>query len=122
MRFQSKKQAAIYREWGPIRRQYLLDNRRCMICANYSTEVHEIFSGPLRMRSFIEIAAWLALCTDCNQNKVTDRKAYPIERQLAIKLLHDAINFDLDACRRIITPRQIDLEWILRFLKEMVVN
>jgi hypothetical protein len=120
MRFQSKKQAAIYREWSPKRKLYLEDNRRCMVCANYSTEVHEIFSGPLRMKAFVEIAAWLAVCTYCNQNPLTDRVEYPIERQLAIKLLNDPKNFDLTACRRIITPRQIDLESIINWLHRTI--
>jgi hypothetical protein len=69
------------------------------------------------MKAFVEIAAWLAVCTDCNQNKLTDRKLFPIERQLALKLYHDPKEFNLEACKRIVTPRQFDLEEILEWTR-----
>ena len=120
MRFQSKKQAAIYREWSPKRRLWLQAFPQCFICGYSSTEVHEIFNGPLRMKAFVVQAAWLAVCTDCNQNELTNKKAYPIERQLAYKLHHDHWSFDLAKCREIIAPRQIDLDvLIIEYLKLM---
>lgn len=74
------------------------------------------------MKAFVEPAAWLATCTLCNQDKLTDKKEYPIERQLGLKLYHDPWGFDLARCREIITPRQIDVEqiilWYLRERKE----
>lgn len=74
------------------------------------------------MKSFVERAAWLALCTDCNQNKVTDKRAFPIEKQLAYKLVFDAAGFDLDACRRIVCPRVITEADILEWVRIILVS
>lgn len=119
MRFQSKKQAAIYRQWSPKRRYWLQGFSHCFVCGYTSTEVHEIFNGPLRMKAFVEPAAWLAVCTDCNQNRLTDKKEFPIERQLGLKLYNDPGHFDLAKCREIIAPRQIDVDLLItEYLKE----
>lgn len=68
----------------------------CWFCGQPSTEVHEIANGNgIRNLAFANRAAWAATCNNCNFNELTDKWKWPIERQLAVKLVNDPMYFDL---------------------------
>lgn len=104
---------------------------RCAICGGTGNgtggvHVHEIIGGPSRMRAFVERAAWLPACNPCNGDALTDRTAWPLAKQLAIKLELDPQWFDLDAINALIAvaghpnpPRAITADDVLRELIAM---
>lgn len=106
MKYQGAKQAAAYKEHGPARDAFLEEfEYRCLIPGCYSGEgvaVHEITNGHFRMRAFGVRAAWLPACGVCNCHRLTDKSAFPIARQLAVKLLIDPNYFLLDTIREIV--------------------
>lgn len=97
--------AAAYKEHGPMRRTMERDARGCWWCG--TTEglaCHEMLNGPNRMRAFGRRECLLVLCSHCNCNVFTDKKRFPLARQLAIKMLKDANHFDLDVIREVAAP------------------
>ena len=56
---------------------------------------HEILNGPLRDKTLDEPCSLLVTCWTCNSEKLTDKKEWPIERQLALILKSDPERFDL---------------------------
>jgi hypothetical protein len=116
MKHRSNKTAAIYRQWTPVRNQFLFEYPNCAFCGERGgCSVHEILSGTgYRMLAFVSRACWLPACWDCNSNKATDRKLWPVEKQLALKLLIDPLGFDQDEVDRIYAPRRIDWAQVLR--------
>lgn len=105
MRKISKKTAAIYRKWGPVRKEFLWDHPYCFACGSgIDVAVHEMTPGKNRMRGFVERATWLTACNHCNCDRLTDASEWPLARQLALKLLHNPEYFDLEAVRRVLAP------------------
>lgn len=97
MRPFSKKRRQKNQAAEPIREAYRIKFRHCMVCGKSPADAHEISSGTAgRPLSIDKPETWLAACYSCNCFKLTDKKEYPVARQLAIKLIHDPENFDLE--------------------------
>lgn len=93
----STKQARLQREHRQARRDFLSEFPRCWFCGAPSTETHEIASGTgIRNLAFGLREAWAAACNHCNFHRLTDRKEYPVARQMAVKLVSDPEYFDLE--------------------------
>lgn len=123
MRRQSPKTAAIYRKHGPERKAFVEKMGRCAICRSIlDLCCHEITNGPNRMRGFVERAAWLCLCAHCNCHVVTDRLQWPLEKQLALKLLVDPEYFSLCKIEEILAPRRFESDRVLDFVVELLIQ
>lgn len=94
MRNESKKAAYSRREFALSRNAYRDEFPRCQICHFRSTtDVHEIARGPARQLALGIREAWLGVCRCCHDD-LDDYSVWPIERQLAIKLLEDPAWFN----------------------------
>jgi hypothetical protein len=114
----SKKTAKEDRELAPIRRAYLEQFPHCMVCGSRSECVHEIASGTAgRALAKKEPATWLATCWHCNSEKMTDKKEYPVARQLAVKLCRDSANWDLDKFNKCYTLGSVHLDEVANHLE-----
>lgn len=56
---------------------------------------HEIARGVHRKTSVYHRCCWLAVCLECH-DAVDNLRDWPIAKQLACKLIHDAAFFDLE--------------------------
>lgn len=98
IKHKSSKQAKLERQHRQPRTIFLSEFQQCWFCGNTSTEVHEIANGNgIRNLAFAHRAAWAASCNRCNFHELTDKTKWPIERQLAVKLINDPAFFDLPA-------------------------
>ena len=106
MRRVSKKRAREIRQAKPGRDQFAEEFGRCMICGKRSgLETHEIARGSHRRAAYGRRCCWLRLCRDCHD--ACGRYAlWPVERQLALKLLRDSEHYDLEAFNAV-RPRDI---------------
>lgn len=116
MRHQSKKTAAVYRKWSPIRREFLEESGYCCVCGQQATCVDEITRGVYRMAAFIRREAWLPTCAPCNCGILTDNCKYPRERKLALKSLCDPKYYNVEVIRDIITPKPVDSDEVVRWI------
>lgn len=91
MKRRSSKQAALYREWTPIRLDWLWANPVCCRCGGAACDVHEILAGSHRMNAFVERCCWLRVCRLCHDVL----QGTPIVEQMALKLLTDPEGYDL---------------------------
>lgn len=112
MRHQSKTQAALYREFGPVREAYLEEMGRCAKCwlSFGDLACHEILAGCHRRNAFKARCCWLALCVRCH----SELQSTDICFQLAYKLLSDPRGFDLPEFHKVwgrpetaITPAEV---------------
>lgn len=79
------------------RDQYLAEHWLCQVCGKrQARDVHEIARGPARELAIGERCCWLAVCRECHRDEVGDYSRYTPARQLAVKLLADPDNFDLE--------------------------
>ncbi|MEM8494607.1 MAG: hypothetical protein AAF663_04380 [Planctomycetota bacterium] len=98
MRWQSKKRAALMRRVKAERQAFLEEARHCWVCGmNKATDTHEMACGSHRGAALDKRLAWLATCSVCNCQLLTDYSIYPLSRQLAIKLYFDREHYDLPA-------------------------
>lgn len=96
MRHRSKKRARLERRLRPLREAYLEEFGKCVVCGwEPADQVHEIAKGSHRALAIAEPCTWLAVGFDCNMGRLNDYSLYPLERQLAIKWIHDRKRFDL---------------------------
>jgi hypothetical protein len=102
---------------APIRKAYLIEFPQCMVCGSPSQCVHEIASGGARAKSKGVVATWLATCSDCNCEKMTDKAKFPVKRQLAIKMVMDPKNFDLDKFNICYALGSVHLDDVTTFLR-----
>jgi hypothetical protein len=88
----SAKTAGIYKQWVPRRTDWLFEGG-CCLCGGAGQDVHEIIGGTAyRMKAFVEPCCWLRVCREHH-----DQLQYMAKvDQLALKLLTDPQNFDLD--------------------------
>jgi hypothetical protein len=57
----------------------------CLIPAGHARlDCHEILNGAMRDKTLDEPCSLLVLCWPCNSNKMTDKKLWPVARQLAL--------------------------------------
>lgn len=123
MRRQSPKTAALYRKHGPERKAFVEEMGRCAICRSIlDLCCHEITNGPNRMKGFVDRAAWLCLCAQCNCHVITDKSEWPYERQLALKLLVDPEGFSFNRVQEILLPRRIDVHLMLDFVRAKLLD
>lgn len=67
------------------------EHDRCFACGTRpGLETHEIVRGVHRAAGVALPAAWLRLCRDCHE----EVGGWPVERQLALKRLHDFEFYD----------------------------
>jgi hypothetical protein len=59
-------------------------------------DTHEIANGPCRIQAYGERCTWGAACRNCNCLELTNKKTWPVARQLAVKWLNDREWFDLE--------------------------
>ncbi len=96
MRRNTPKRAAADRRAAPVRRAYLEEFPVCQRpgCHYKATEVHEIARGPARAKAYQYRECWLALCRECHE-EMGGYGVWPLERQLAVKMLVDYDYFNL---------------------------
>lgn len=123
MRPRSKKTAKLYRDHKAERAAYVARVWLCECCCKReATDCHEITPAINRLIAFGDRAFWLAVCTWCNQTKLTatGRGDFPLARQLALKKLADPDWYDrervltkIGAPLSRVTETEVD-EWIKR--------
>lgn len=59
-------------------------------------DTHEIANGPARREAYGDRSTWGAACRSCNVFELTDKRKWPIARQLAVKWINDRKWFDLE--------------------------
>ena len=121
MRRESKKAAKIRRETDPARKAYVEEVGRCQFpnCSYAAAECHEILRGSAyRYKALYHRATWLGLCRT-HHERMGDYSAWPIERQLALKLLVDPEYFDLAKILEIRgnCPNEFTMTGIVHFLR-----
>ena len=57
---------------------------------------HEILNGPLRLKTVNEPCSLLVLCWRCNSIEFTNKKKWPIPRQLALLQKWNPVGYDLE--------------------------
>lgn len=70
-----------------------------------SLGAHEIANGPLRQIALDKPFALLVLCWRCNSTVVTNRRAWPESRQLAVLKRRRPGDYDLAAYNQMVNPR-----------------
>lgn len=96
MRRVSKQRAREIRRAKPDRDQFAEDFQCCMVCGKRGgLQTHEIARGPHRRKAYGKRCCWLRLCEECHD--ACGRYAqWPIQKQLALKMLRDPKHYDLD--------------------------
>jgi hypothetical protein len=78
------------------RRDFLAEMDHCAVCGTRDNlTVHEMARGSSRNEALSARCCWLVACWGCNSGVLTDATVWPLEKQLALKLLTDAEYFDL---------------------------
>jgi hypothetical protein len=105
-------------ETTPARRKYMASNWSCQVCVSRrASDCHEITRGAYREKALRHRAAWLAVCRECHE-ELGDYRAWPITRQLAVKLLADPWHFDLAVVNEIRSDREpIELAEVTKWLR-----
>ena len=97
----SKKTAAENRKIAPLRKAYKAEFHMCMRCLRrLSEDVHEIAKGSHRAKAKMLPSCWLSLCRECHCS-MDDYRIWPVSKQLALKLVSDPTNFDLEEVNRV---------------------
>lgn len=99
----SKQQAKRQRDHRPARQAFLVEFPTCWFCGAMATDVHEITNGPCRKAAYSERCTWAATCNECNCHVLTDKRKWPVARQLAVKWINDREYWDLDKVNEIRT-------------------
>lgn len=108
---------------GP-REEFRLEYQFCWFCGiGCVPDCHEMAKGNShRDAALSERCTWAGACPVCNCGCLNDYSVWPVERQLALKWVHDRNYFDLDAFNKLrgrgpraITMAQI-IPWICREL------
>lgn len=91
----SKKRRSLVQNCRSEREAYLKNAGLCEVCGVIAPrDVHEIARGPARSKSVKLRSCWLAVCRPCHE-ALGDYRAWPIAKQLALKLVRDPEFFDL---------------------------
>lgn len=78
--------------------------------------LHEILNGPLRDKVLDEPCALLVLCWHCNGSVVTDKRKWPVAKQLALLRRRAPDSYDLERFNWLRNPNAP------RFVEEAEVN
>lgn len=120
MRAKSSKQAKLERAHRQERREFLEKFPFCWFCGDSATEVHEICRGNgIRNLAYGRREAWGSACNRCNFDELTNYAVWPIERQLAAKLVNDPVYFNLPVICEIRgrAPTAIELVDVVKYLQ-----
>lgn len=80
------------------RKTFLLEWPKCMICRKApSCDAHEITRGIGRQHALVNERLMLSVCRRCH-SKIDDASQWPIEKQLALRTVHEIEASVLDAC------------------------
>ena len=78
------------------RRSFVEEFGFCFGCGQAGQlAVHEMACGSHRERALDQRYAWLCACWVCNSEEFTNYERWPLERQLALKWIHDRKHFEL---------------------------
>lgn len=98
MRFYSAAREEFNRNIAARRQLFLQLHKFCWFnCWNPSQCVHEIGTRGNRKAFLDQPCSWAAACSECNTDKLTDYRLWPLVRQLAVKKREDPENYDLAA-------------------------
>lgn len=103
MRRLSKKRARLDRQLRQQRSDFVAEYPQCMCgCGERATACHEMACGwSNRPQAIQHRFCWLSLSDYCNQYEFTNYAKWPLERQLALKWIHDREHLDLVAFNRL---------------------
>lgn len=73
----------------------------CWFCPMPSQCVHEIGTEGNRRAFVDQPCSWASTCSNCNQFVLTNYALWPPLRQMAVKLIHDPENVDLETYNRL---------------------
>lgn len=103
LRPMSKKRQNQLKATAPLRRRYVENAGKCQAprCNRKAWDCHEITRGTAsRYKAVEHRETFLALCRTCHE-AMGDYSVWPIEKQLALKLLVDPAWFDLEVINSI---------------------
>lgn len=101
MRPMSKKNAANNRKAKGGRDAFREQFHVCQCCCRATgTDIHEIARGAARSAAIHRRESWLLVCRQCHDD-LDDASQWPVERQLAAKLLADPDYFDPPVVNRL---------------------
>ena len=117
MKHISDKRRALIEDAGPIREALIKAVGKCEICGHSPRKpnkelppdlsalcVHEIANGPNRPRALDKNYATLVTCWACNSLELTNKRIWPLDRQLAMLLKSRPDDYDLQAFCRLLNP------------------
>ena len=114
-RVSARRKKVLEETTGP-RREYVANSGGCQCCLRHPAhDCHEILQGPLREQALYKRSCWLALCRECH-DAMHDKSIWPVERQLALKLLADPNFFNLAEVNEIRKRRSLTYEDIVVWL------
>lgn len=124
LRRQSRKTARRTAACRDGRRELVLEVGRCEVCGHnwlLDLDVHEIANGPHRLMALDKRFALLVACWPCNSEQLTDKRKWPVSRQLSLLKKSRPADYDLEAyvatfhprAPRVITQDEVD-EWEAR--------
>lgn len=86
----SRRRSVTLREW-------IKQHDTCWICGSTNNlETHHIVGGPMRKAATKKPCTWFRACHQCHQldGGLHDAAAWPLAKQLAIKMCHDETLYD----------------------------
>ena len=97
---------------------------QCPLTGEWRVECHEITSGWAgRANGIVEPAVWLSVAPRVNREWFTDKKVWPVQRQLALKMLVDPTRYSLEKfneCYTHGTVYQEDVDAWLDDVRELI--
>ena len=97
-RNKSTKQAQMERDHRKARSLFRSEFPACWFCGQAAAhDTHELTAnGGCRSEAYGERCCWGAACRQCNCFELTDKRKWPIARQLAVKWIRDQEWVDLE--------------------------
>ena len=95
----------------PICNEMIQEIGECMLCGykdvsdpKFGVEVHEIYNGYGREKCRGKRYGCLVLCWPCNSESMTDKRIWPVARQLALLKAKAPHWYNLSAWSRMVGP------------------
>jgi hypothetical protein len=108
------------------RKAYREKHPYCMLTGERGVCIHEITSGTAgRARGIVEPATWLAVTYYVNSELFTNKAIWPVQRQLALKMLTNKEDYNLaifNECYTHGTVYQEDVDAWLDDVRELIEN
>lgn len=120
----SPKQRKVLEGIRDARNAYKEEFPVCPLTGSSIVECHEITSGWAgRAKGIVEPAVWLSVAPVVNREWFTNKKEWPVQRQLALKKLVDPTRYDLakfNECYTHGTVQQEDVDAWLDDVRELI--